>query len=33
MEALLPSAGDPTGQELNSHGSVRVVAGESDDPK
>ena len=32
MEALLPSAGDPTGQEWNSHSRVRVVAGASDEP-
>lgn len=32
MEALLPSAGDPTGQESNSHSSVRIVAGASDEP-
>ena len=32
MEALLPSADDPTGQESNSHSSVRVVAGASDEP-
>ena len=32
MEALLPSAGDPTGQESYSHSSVRGVAGASDEP-
>ena len=29
---MLPSAGEPVGHELNSHGSVRGVAGASDEP-
>lgn len=32
MDALKPWAGDPLGQELNSQGCVRTVAGASDEP-
>lgn len=32
MDALLPSAGDPVGQELYSQGFVSGVAGASDEP-
>ena len=32
LDALLPSAGDPVGHELNSQGFVSGVAGASDEP-
>lgn len=32
MEALFPSAGEPDGHELNSHGDVRGAAGASVEP-